>query len=60
MVTDVDAVARGSNRTSGSVLLVAGAVIEEVERVVTTRGRAHGRGRWTGHETSEPFQHRLF
>jgi hypothetical protein len=39
---------------------VAGAVIEEVERVGTTRDRAHGRGRWTGHETSEPIQHRLF
>jgi hypothetical protein len=32
---------------------VAGAVIEEVELVVTSRDRAHGRsGRWTGHETA--------
>ena len=61
MITDVDAVARSERDERFGDPSWPGAVIEEVELVVTSRDRAHGRsGRWTGHETSEPLQHRLF
>ncbi|MEK6443773.1 hypothetical protein [Pseudonocardia sp. T1-2H] len=53
MITDVDAVARSERDERFGDPSWPGAVIEEVELVVTSRDRAHGRsGRWTGHETA--------